>query len=344
MIGMVTKGQSFYHCLSYCLEDKRSLNEEQKQELSLLEGVQHKNRAEILEYNYCYGNKKELAEQFKDVRKLSKRVEKPVIHISIRVAPGDHLTKGQLAEVGRAAAEEFGLSKNQWVCILHKDTKEQHIHVVGNRVGYDGKVASDSQNYPRMAKLCRRLEIKLNLKQVLSPRPFLSQKERQIPRLDQRKERLKRDIREALKGSRAYPEFEKKMRQKGYVVDKGRGIAFEDNKKVRIKGSEVGYSWRTIETILERQRRLELKQSPGYREERTQKTQKARKAITKGMDKWQHKGKELNLGAELSREVARGMTNLIGVLMKPGHNQESLPREFREDLRRKKRKRKRLHL
>jgi hypothetical protein len=49
------------------------------------------------------------------------------------------------------------------------------------------------------------------------------------------------------------------------------GIAFEDNKKVRIKGSEVGYSWRTIETILERQKRQELKQSQEYRQTKSQK-------------------------------------------------------------------------
>jgi hypothetical protein len=339
MIGMITKGQSFSHCLSYCLEDKRTLSEEQKQALSIREGVQHKDRAEVLEYNLCYGDKKELAGQLKDVRKLNNRVEKPVLHLSIRVAPGDHLTREQLAEVGRAAAEEFGISKNQWVCILHKDTKEQHIHLVGNRVGYDGKVASDSQNYRRMAELCRRLEKKYGLKQVLNPRKFQSQKERHLPRHDQRKERLKADIRVALRGSRNYPEFEKKMQQKGYQVEKGRGIAFEDDKKVRTKGSEVGFSWRTIETILERQRVQELRKSPQYQQEKNEKIQKARTVITKAQEKKPPLEKDLGFGEELSAEAARGITHLIAALLKPEREQGYTPFEFRQDPRKKKKRR-----
>jgi Relaxase/Mobilisation nuclease domain len=339
MIGMITKGQSFSHCLSYCLEDKRTLSEAQKQALSIREGVQHKDRAEILEYNLCYGDKKELAGQFKEVRKLNNRVEKPVLHLSIRVAPGDHLTREQLAEVGRAAAEEFGISKNQWVCILHKDTKEQHIHLVGNRVGYDGKVASDSQNYRRMAELCRRLEKKYGLKQVLNPRKFQSQKDRQLPRHDQRKEQLKADIREALRGSRGYPEFEKKMRQKGYQIDKGRGIAFEDDKKVRTKGSEVGYSWRTIETILERQRVQELRKSPQYQQKKNEKIQKARTVITDALEKKPPLEKDLGFGAELSAETAKGITDLIAALLKPEGQQGYTPFEFRQDPRKKKKRR-----
>lgn len=340
MIGMIAKGKSFYHCLSYCLEDKRSLSEEQKDALSIKEGVQHNNRAEVLEYNYCYGDKKELAGQFKEVRKLNTQVEKPVIHLAIRVASGDHLTREQLTEVGQAAAEEFGISKNQYVCILHKDTKEQHIHVVGNRVGYDGKVADDSQDYRRMAELCRRLEKKYNLKAVLNPRRFLSQKERQLPRHDERKERLKKDIREVLKGARAYSEFEKKMQEKGYKIEKGRGIAFEDDKKVRTKGSEVGYSWRTIETILERQRIQELRKAPEYRRTETQKTQKARTVIKDSLGKREEPDKKLGLGAELSANAARGLSDLISALLKPEINYGGP--SFQEDLRKKKKKRKRL--
>jgi len=181
MIGKVTTGASFYHCISYCLEDKRKLSDEQKKQLSLQEGFQHKGRAEILEYNRCFGDKQELTEQFRDVAKLSRRVEKPVMHLSIRAAPGDQLTTEQWREIGQAAAKEFGLDDHQFICVLHKDTKQPHIHVVGNRVGYDGKVASDSNSYARMAALCRRLEKEYDLKQVLSPVAFCLQRNGRSP-------------------------------------------------------------------------------------------------------------------------------------------------------------------
>jgi hypothetical protein len=267
MIGHVSKGGSFYHCISYCLEDKKDLTEEMKRQLAQGDHLQHKDRAEVLEYNQCFGDKYDLAAQFRDVMKLSKRVEKPVLHLSLRLAPGENLTRDQLIEIGREAAKEFGVADHQYFTVLHKDTREQHIHVVANRVGFDGKVASDSNSYKRMAALCRRLEKEYNLQQVLSPRAFLSAEERLLPRHDQRKERLRENIRQTLKEVNRYSEFEKRMNDLGYAVIKGRGISFVDEKKVKTKGSEVGFSLMKIEKILALKQELDLKQ----RENRLQK-------------------------------------------------------------------------
>lgn len=266
MIGHVSIGASFYHCISYCLEDKKELTEQQKQELSMQDHLQHRERAEVLEYNKCFGNKHELTQQFKDVQKLSRRVEKPVLHLSLRLASGETLTKGQLMEMGRACAAAFGVAENQYICVLHKDTKEQHIHIAANRVGFNGKVASDSNSYKRMASLCRSLEKQYNLQEVLSPRAFLSPKDRLLPRHDQRKERLKEDIRQTLEKVSLYSAFEKQMQALGYKVIKGRGISFIDDKKVKIKGSEVGFSLAKIDRILSIKQQLEINKAKQQRQ------------------------------------------------------------------------------
>ncbi len=98
------------------------------------------------------------------------------------------------------------------------------------------------------------MELKYELKQVLDPRRFLSKEQRNIPRFDQRKEQLKQHIKDALKDCSHFNQFEQKMKSKGYEIIKGRGISFTDEKKVKVKGSEVNYSLQTIERILERQR------------------------------------------------------------------------------------------
>lgn len=46
------------------------------------------------------------------------------------------------------------------------------------------------------------------------------------------------------------------MQAKGYQIIKGRGIAFIDDKKVKIKGSEVGYSLQKIESNIKTLNRL----------------------------------------------------------------------------------------
>ncbi len=130
-----------------------------------------------------------------------------------------------------------------------------------NRIGFDKRTVSDSNNYQKIAKYCRKMELKYELKQVLSPRLYLSQKERLIPRQDIRKERLKEHIKQSLAESKIYADLEKLMKEKKYTIIKGRGISFIDDKKVKIKGSEVDYSLQTIEHILEKQSVLSIAQS-----------------------------------------------------------------------------------
>lgn len=79
---------------------------------------------------------------------------------------------------------------------------------------------------------------------------------RQIPRQDARKEKLKNVIQKTLQQVSNYQQFEQVMRALGYQVLKARGISFIDDKKVKIKGSEVGFSLMKIEKI------LALKQNP----------------------------------------------------------------------------------
>ncbi|SEW27405.1 relaxase/mobilization nuclease domain-containing protein [Chitinophaga arvensicola] len=257
MIGYIGTGSSFLGCIQYCLNDKKELSNKQKADLSQKDGLQHHGRAEILSYNQCFGTPQELAQQFRDVAKLSKRVEKPVFHFSLRLAPGESLSRNQLEEIGYECAKEFRVADNQYICVLHKDTSEQHIHIVANRVGLDGKAASDSNSYKRMAALCRRLEKQYQLREVLSPRAFLAPNERLLPRNDSRRIQLQKDIRQTLIDVNSFDQFTERMKELGYTVLKSRGIAFIDSKKVKIKGSEVGFSLSRIEHILNLKQKLE---------------------------------------------------------------------------------------
>jgi len=240
MIGKIIIGKSFRGCISYCLEDKPLESHE----------VAFKNRAEILMFNQCFGNSKELIQQFNEVRQLNPKLSKPVLHITLSLAPGEKLDKGTLCKLVEDCAEKFEFQKNQFIAVSHADTCHQHLHIVASRIGFDKKTLSDSNNYKMMASYCREMEQKYGLKQVLSPRRFLSKEMRQIPRLDTRKETIKNDVRACILPARNYSEFEALMKSKNYQVIKSRGIAFVDSKGVYVKGSELGYSLARIEKIL----------------------------------------------------------------------------------------------
>ena len=245
MIGKAITGKGFGGCISYCLEDKK-MSQDKDQALM-------QNRAEILLFNKCFGNKKELVQQFNEVRKLNPKQSRPVFHFTLSMAPEEVLSRAQLIQVVRDCSEEFRFSDNQFLAVEHKDTQHQHIHIVANRIGFAGRTnVSDSNSYKRMAQFCRKMEQKYQLQQVLSPRRFLPKQQQQLPRNDKRKEDMKTRLKQVLHASKTFEGFSEKVKQQGIDIIKGRGIAFMDNKGVKIKGSDMGLSLQTIQKQIEK--------------------------------------------------------------------------------------------
>jgi hypothetical protein len=259
MIGKIGTGKSFRGCLSY-LHDGRMQPNKELQQLEM-----EKKQAQVVFYNQCFGNKKELIKQFNEVRNLNPKLSKPVFHTALSFAYEDanKLNLQDKADIATALATDFGFDKNQYVVIAHGDTKHEHLHIVGNRVGYDGRTASDSNSFKRMARFCRRMEQAYQLTVVLSPNKFLPSKLRvnEVFRKDIRKEMLKQHLNEAINTARTIADVKKIMQAKGYAVELGRGIAFTDQQKVRFKGSQVGFALADIEKKLKQINRPQHKLS-----------------------------------------------------------------------------------
>jgi len=328
MIGKVTVGKSFKGCLLYCLNDK-------KQDIQTQDVM--KGRAKILMFNQCYGNAKELIAQFHDVRQLNPKLSKPVLHITLSLAPGERLSNDKLMEITQQCAHDMGFENNQYVAISHNDTSHQHLHIVANRVGLDKRTVSDSQSYKKIATFCRKIELKYGLKQVLNPGRYLSREQRQIPRSDQRKNQIKEHIRQTLNESRYYHEFEQKMKAKGYQVIKGRGISFIDKKKVKVKGSEVNYSLQTIERILEKNRLLELKQAPGNlkMQEQIEQSKPGLKSEPHGLA--EKEKLKLENDNSVVKDLLKDLTKITFDVMKSEQSMDLPQKEFQQKKKRKKR-------
>ncbi len=294
MIGKIIIGKSFRGCINYCLDKKE---------------------AELLNTNLCYGNKKELITQFNEVRQLNQNLSKPVQHITISLAKGEQLDKARLVSIAADCATDLGFEKNQYIVIAHHDTGHQHIHIVANRVSFDGKIVKDNHNFRKMAVYCRKMEEKHGLQKVLSPRRYLPKEQRNLPRTDQRKEKLRHDIKECLAASKNYPEFELRIKKLDYQVNKARGIAFVDLQKVRVKGSEVGYSLSKIEKILSLQpdqKKMVLKQDQVYEI----KGQPIQQQTTVIQAKNLEKARQLKEGTEILLKATPQQENINPALLK----------------------------
>jgi hypothetical protein len=60
----------------------------------------------------------------------------------------------------------MGLEKNQFLVTRHTDTEHEHIHILANRIRFDGSVTSDSQDYKRQEAVMRELERDYGLQRV----------------------------------------------------------------------------------------------------------------------------------------------------------------------------------
>ncbi len=331
MIGKITMGKSFRGCLLYCLNDKQQEQENQ----SVM-----KDRAEILMFNQCFGNQREIVQQFEDVRRLNMKLAKPVLHITLSLAPGEKLPKNELMQMCEDCARDLKFENNQFVAIHHKDTDHQHIHIVANRIGFDGRTVSDSNNYQKIASYCRKMELKHELKQVLSPRLYLSQKQRLIQRFDSRKEKIKRDIRLALKESLRMDQFESKMREKNYQIIRARGILFIDEKKMKVKGSELGFSLGTIEKILEVKQALSLKQLHQSEQLETKQILSNRYRSPGLLQQKNNSAKELKneIKSDHDLKISKESLKLLDKLLEPKEMSEELAYEFSQRAYEKKRK------
>lgn len=145
MIGKLVKGRGFRGALNYDLS---------------------KEGGKILDTNMAGETPRQLATEFGEIRKLRPSLEKAVLHVSISAAPGEKLTDEQWRVIGQRYLKGMGLDQNQYVITKHNDTEHQHIHILVNRIRFDGSVTSDSQDFKRQEAIMRELEEEFGLQRV----------------------------------------------------------------------------------------------------------------------------------------------------------------------------------
>ena len=82
-----------------------------------------------------------------------------------------------MKKIGQVYLNANGFNQHQYMMFRHHDADHPHLHILVNRIGFDGTVVSDSNDYARSEKALRALEKKYNLTQVL---PSKQAKERSM--------------------------------------------------------------------------------------------------------------------------------------------------------------------
>lgn len=78
----------------------------------------------------------------------SARIKYPQLHVVLS-AKGREMDKYQLTELAEKWLPQMGYSESPYLLVFHKDTKNNHLHIVASRVGADRKKVDDSYEIKR---------------------------------------------------------------------------------------------------------------------------------------------------------------------------------------------------
>ncbi len=148
MIGKITKGGGFGGVLGYALE---------------------KDGAEFLATN-CISDPADPAALAQEMAEHAARerpnLVKPVLHVALSAAPGERLTDDQWRAVADAYRKKMGLTNSQYVLVRHTDTGHDHVHLIINRVDFDGRTLTDSNDFARQEAALDEIEQQFGLTRV----------------------------------------------------------------------------------------------------------------------------------------------------------------------------------
>jgi hypothetical protein len=150
MTGNQIKGKGFRGALRYNLE-------------KVEKGV-----AEILDHSFVSTSEKTIMKETQMVRVQRPNLQKYFYHTSINFPPGEDLPNDKMKQIGLDYLQANGFNQHQYIMFRHYDADHPHLHILVNRIGFDGSVLSDSNDYARSEKVLRDLEKKYNLSRVPS--------------------------------------------------------------------------------------------------------------------------------------------------------------------------------
>ncbi|ELO0752766.1 relaxase/mobilization nuclease domain-containing protein [Salmonella enterica] len=212
-------------------------------------------------------NVSDLTDEFKAVSNFRPDINKPTFHAFLSLPKDEKLTDEQWQEIAKDYLKEMNIDidKHQYICVRHKDTDKDHIHIVANRVGLDGSVWHGQHSAFNTIAACERLEVKhgLTITQGLKGQksdvsaPTKNEIEQAL-RTGEKPARivLQNALQAAMTGKPDLETFVERLQAVGIeprfnVASTGNvaGVSFSVN-DIAFKGSSLGkkFSWNTIKT------------------------------------------------------------------------------------------------
>lgn len=225
MIGKIVKGRSFKGCISYVLADKN---------------------AKILGADGVLGtDTKSIINSFYMQSLLNPKLSKCVGHIPLAFSPNDRerMTDQFMERLAKEYMQAMGIKNTQYLIVRHSNTNHLHLHIVFNRVDYDGKTISDKNDRYRNEKVCKQLKDKYHLTYGKGKENVNVQR---LKGAEQTKYEIYHTIKNILPKAKSWQQFEDALKQQGISIkykhkgqtDEVQGVSFKKG-EYSFKGSDV---------------------------------------------------------------------------------------------------------
>jgi hypothetical protein len=93
-----------------------------------------------------------------------------VYHASLNFSADDILDNDKMLAIALEYLDLSGFDNNQYMVFRHHDAGHPHVHLLANRIKFDGDVVSDSNNYRKAEAVLRALEVKYGLQRISTSR------------------------------------------------------------------------------------------------------------------------------------------------------------------------------
>ncbi|RYE57026.1 MAG: relaxase/mobilization nuclease [Sphingobacteriales bacterium] len=126
--------------------------------------------AKILDMTFISGKEESIMREVALVKMLRPNLQKYFYHTSLNFPPNENLGDEQMNLIANEYLNNMGFDQHQYAIFRHFDADHPHLHILVNRIGYDGNVVSDSKDYQRSEQVLRKLEKQHGLTEVISSR------------------------------------------------------------------------------------------------------------------------------------------------------------------------------
>lgn len=253
MMAKIVQGNSFTNAVNYVLNRKEA-------DIIATKGVRNIDKDSIIH-------------SFETQAKLGK-TGKPVAHISLDFSTQDRekLTNQKMIEIADEYMKKMGYGNTQVLIVRHTDRDHPHVHLIMNRIDFNGKRISDQNERFRSTKLCRELTIRHSL-YVSSGKEDVNRERLREP--DATKYQIYDALCKHVPQSKSWAELERRLKSEGIALgfktkgstDQVEGVRFTMN-NLSFNGSKIDrqFSYSKIDYALQHNNRTEQQSLPSMQQ------------------------------------------------------------------------------